>query len=48
MAAPLAGRQLEPVVHGNHFWFAWAAFAPETTVWTAPSPGPGRTKTFPG
>jgi hypothetical protein len=33
---PLAGTQLEPIVHGNHFWFAWAAFAPETTVWTAP------------
>jgi hypothetical protein len=35
-AGPLAGTQLEPVVHGNHFWFAWAAFVPETTVWTAP------------
>jgi hypothetical protein len=35
-AGPLAGTQLEPVVHGNHFWFAWAAFAPDTTVWTAP------------
>jgi hypothetical protein len=35
-AGPLAGTQLEPVVHGNHFWFAWAAFSPETTIWTAP------------
>ena len=35
-AGPLAGSRLEPVVHGNHFWFAWAAFAPETTIWTAP------------
>ncbi len=32
----LAGQQLEPVVHADHFWFAWAAFAPETRVWTAP------------
>ena len=31
---PLAGAQLEPVVHGDHFWFAWAAFAPDTTIWT--------------
>nr|MBA3364849.1 DUF3179 domain-containing protein [Actinomycetota bacterium] len=29
----LSGSQLEPVVHGDHFWFAWAAFAPETTIW---------------
>lgn len=35
-AGPLAGTQLEAVPHGNHFWFAWAAFAPETTIWTAP------------
>ena len=33
---PLVGTQLRPVVHGNHFWFAWAAFAPETTIWTVP------------
>jgi len=33
---PLAGSQLEPVVHGDHFWFAWAAFSPETTIWSAP------------
>ena len=36
IAGPLAGSQLEPVVHGDHFWFAWAAFAPQTTIWTAP------------
>jgi len=29
----LSGSQLEPVVHGDHFWFAWAAFAPDTTIW---------------
>lgn len=36
MAGPLAGSQLKLVVHGDHFWFAWAAFAPQTTIWTAP------------
>ena len=25
-AGPLAGSQLEPVIHANHFWFAYAAF----------------------
>jgi hypothetical protein len=30
---PLRGAQLEPVVHGDHFWFAWAAFKPETIVY---------------
>jgi hypothetical protein len=33
VAGELAGRQLEAVVHGNHFWFAWAAFTPETRIW---------------
>ena len=33
VSGPLAGRALTPVVHGNHFWFAWAAFAPETLVY---------------
>lgn len=36
-AGPLAGRSLEPVVHGDHFWFAWAAFQPTTRIWTAPN-----------
>jgi len=35
-AGPLAGAQLVPVAHGDHFWFAWAAFSPQTTIWTAP------------
>ncbi len=28
-----AGQKLTPVLHANHFWFAWAAFAPETRVY---------------
>ena len=30
---PLAGQQLEPVVHGDHFWFSWAAFKPNTVIY---------------
>lgn len=30
---PLAGSALEPIVHGDHFWFAWAAFKPETSIY---------------
>ena len=33
VSGPLAGKALKPIVHGNHFWFAWAAFAPETVVY---------------
>lgn len=35
-SGPLADSQLESVVHGDHFWFAWAAFQPETEIWSAP------------
>jgi hypothetical protein len=28
----LEGTQLEPVAYGNHFWFAWAVFKPETRI----------------
>ncbi len=31
-AGPLAGTQLEAVPHVDTFWFAWAAFRPETVV----------------
>lgn len=30
----LAGTQLERLVSGDHFWFSWAAFRPDTTVYT--------------
>ena len=28
----LKGTHLDPVQHGNHFWFAWAVFRPDTKV----------------
>lgn len=33
VAGELAGRQLEPIVAINHFWFSWAAFKPETRIY---------------
>ena len=33
-AGELAGSQLEPVVHDNTLWFAWAAFKPGTRIYT--------------
>ena len=33
VAGELEGRTLTAVPHGNHFWFAWVAFRPETEVW---------------
>jgi hypothetical protein len=32
-AGELTGSQLSPVVAINHFWFSWAAFKPETTIY---------------
>ena len=29
----LAGSALTPIVHANHFWFAWAAFKLNTTIY---------------
>jgi len=29
----LVGEQLEAVQHGNHFWFAWGVFKPDTRIW---------------
>lgn len=29
----LKGKQLDPVVSINHFWFSWAAFKPETRIY---------------
>ncbi len=30
---PLAGQRLEPIVHGDYFWFAVAPFYPEARIW---------------
>lgn len=30
---PFEGAQLERVVHQDHFWFAWAAFKPDTVIY---------------
>ncbi len=40
---PLAGKRLEPIVHGNHFWFAWAVFQPDTRIWTQAGSSDGGT-----
>ena len=32
MTGPLAGKQLDPIIHDNTLWFAWAAFKPETRI----------------
>jgi hypothetical protein len=31
---PLAGQKLDRIVSAEHFWFAWAAFRPDTIIWT--------------
>jgi hypothetical protein len=33
IAGPLTGARLVPVVHGQHFWFAWAVFRPKTRIY---------------
>jgi hypothetical protein len=35
-SGPLATRRLRPIPHVDAFWFAWAAFHPETLLHTAP------------
>ncbi|MEN8097669.1 MAG: DUF3179 domain-containing protein [Chloroflexota bacterium] len=34
IAGELQGKQLELVTHGDHFWFAWAAYKPDTIVYS--------------
>lgn len=33
LTGELTGARLEPVIHGNEFWFAWAAFNPGAAVY---------------
>ncbi len=37
VAGPLEGKQLQSIINGNHFWFAWAVFKPETRVFSLPN-----------
>ena len=34
---PLTGTQLDRIVHQDHFWFAWAAFKPDTLIYAGAS-----------
>jgi hypothetical protein len=34
----LQGKQLTPVVAINHFWFSWAAFKPDTRIYSGTAP----------
>ncbi|CAN5315917.1 hypothetical protein BH20GEM2_BH20GEM2_14810 [soil metagenome] len=34
VSGPLRGQRLRAVPHGNHFWFAWVVFRPDTQLWT--------------
>jgi hypothetical protein len=38
VAGDLQGKQLQPLVAINHFWFSWAAFMPETRIYTRFAP----------
>ena len=33
VSGPLMGSQLKPIVHGNHFWFSWVVFKPDTIIY---------------
>lgn len=33
VSGALAGQRLAPVVHGDYFWFAWAAFQPQSRIY---------------
>ncbi len=32
ISGSMEGTELEPVIHQNHFWFAWAVFEPDTEI----------------
>ena len=33
VAGAMQGKSLNSIVHGNHFWFAWGAFNPDTLIY---------------
>jgi len=33
IAGPMTGERLTKIVHGDHFWFAWGAFKPDTLIY---------------
>jgi hypothetical protein len=33
VSGPLQGSRLDRIPHGDHFWFAWIVFRPNTTLW---------------
>lgn len=33
ISGPLKNTLLKPIVHGDTFWFSWAAFYPNTTIY---------------
>ena len=33
IGGPLTGERLTKIVHGDHFWFAWGAFKPDTLIY---------------
>jgi len=39
LQGPLMGTRLQPIVGVNHFWFAWAAFRPDTRIYTGQAGG---------
>ena len=36
-SGPLNGSELTPIVHANHFWFAWGAFKSDTKIYQGAS-----------
>ncbi len=36
VAGPLKGQRLTPVMKVDSFWFGWAAFRPETSIYQEP------------
>ncbi len=33
VSGTLAGQELTEIIHGDHFWFSWAAFKPDTIIY---------------